>query len=63
MPDETTYRPTLTIDELVALATEIEPLTGLDQTNDPTTAPRLEAICARYGLSFSDASTQEPLCR
>ena len=63
MPDETTHRPTLTIDELVALATEIEPLTGLDQTRDPATSQRLEAICARYGLSFSDASQQESLCR
>ncbi|MEV4708188.1 hypothetical protein [Actinoplanes sp. NPDC049316] len=63
MPTVAAEIPTLTIDELAALAADIQPLTSTEQNGDTATAQHLEAICARYGLTFTDASTQESPCR
>ncbi|WP_045740275.1 hypothetical protein [Actinoplanes rectilineatus] len=63
MPSDTAYMATLDIDEFAALAAEIEPFTAPGKSHDPTTAQQIEAACERYGLVFTDASTQELLCR
>jgi hypothetical protein len=54
---------TLIIDELASLAADIEPLTSTDRRHDTATTQRLELICAQYGLTFTDASTEETPCR
>ena len=63
MPSDTAHMATLAIDEFAALTAEIDPFTGPDQNHDPTTAQRIQAICERHSLVFTDASTQEPVCR
>lgn len=63
MPSDPALMTTLGIDEFAALAADIEPFTGPDQRDHPATAQRIEAICGRYGLVFTDASTQETQCR
>ncbi len=63
MPTLTAQMTTLIIDELASLAADIEPLTSTDRRHDTATTQRLELICAQYGLTFTDASTEETPCR
>lgn len=63
MTSDTAHMTALAIDELASLAADIEPFTGPDRRDHPATAKRIEAICERYGLIFTDASTQETPCR
>ena len=63
MPLSTPHTATLTIDELAALAAEIQLIIGPGQRHDPATAKHVEAICGRRGLVFTDASIEEMPCR
>ncbi|WP_212993499.1 hypothetical protein [Actinoplanes auranticolor] len=63
MPARTTQMATLGVEELAALTAEITPFTGFYERYDSVAAQRIEAICERYGLTFTDSSTREPLSR
>ncbi|MEU7906410.1 hypothetical protein [Actinoplanes sp. NPDC049118] len=54
MPIITAPTATLTLDELAALAAEIEPLASTNQRHGTATSQRIEAVCERYGLILTD---------